>query len=43
VLDTTDGASKYARKLLADVQTLKTRADTLELQPAQLANGAVDC
>jgi iron uptake system component EfeO len=42
VLDTTDGASKYARKLLADVQTLKTRADTLELQPAQLANGAVE-
>lgn len=42
VRDTTAGASKYARKLLADVQALHQRPETLELRPARLANCAVE-
>jgi iron uptake system component EfeO len=39
---TTDGAAPYARTLLADVIALRERAEGLEVQPAQLANGAVE-
>jgi len=39
---TTVGADRYARKLLADVTALNGRVRTLDLQPAQLANGAVE-
>ena len=42
VRGTTEGAAAYAHKLLADVITLERRAETLEVQPAQLANGAVE-
>jgi iron uptake system component EfeO len=42
VKQTTAGTKPYARKLLADVQQLARRVRTLELQPAQLANGAVE-
>jgi iron uptake system component EfeO len=39
---TTAGAERDARKLLADVTALNRRVRTLDLQPAQLANGAVE-
>jgi len=38
----TTAAAPYARKLLADVIALQERAEDLEVQPAQLANGAVE-
>jgi iron uptake system component EfeO len=40
--NTTAGAKPYATKLLADVTTLDHRVRTLDFQPAQLANGAVE-
>jgi len=40
--DTTDGTARYADKLLADVQQLHTRIPGIELQAAQIANGAVE-
>ncbi|HVV58663.1 MAG TPA: iron uptake system protein EfeO [Gaiellaceae bacterium] len=42
VKKTTAGTEPYAKKLLADVTRLDKRVRTLELQPAQLANGAVE-
>ncbi|HEY7622478.1 MAG TPA: iron uptake system protein EfeO [Solirubrobacteraceae bacterium] len=39
--NTTKGTGPYARKLLADVKTLDSKVDGLELQAAQIANGAV--
>ncbi|HEY2767429.1 MAG TPA: iron uptake system protein EfeO [Solirubrobacteraceae bacterium] len=36
------GTLPYAKKLLADVGTLYTKVQTLDYQPAQLANGAVE-
>jgi iron uptake system component EfeO len=39
---TTAGTSRLARKLLADVQTLQRRSKTIKLEPAQIANGAVE-
>ncbi len=39
---TTDGTAPYAKKLLADVTQLDRKVRTLQLQPAQLANGAVE-
>jgi iron uptake system component EfeO len=39
--DTTKGTEGYARKLDADVAELSAKIPTLELQPAQVANGAV--
>ncbi len=40
--NTTRGTEPYARKLLRDVQTLQRKVRTISLQPAQLANGAVE-
>lgn len=40
--NTTKGTEADARKLLADVDTLQRKVRTLQLQPAQLANGAVE-
>jgi iron uptake system component EfeO len=40
--NTTRGAEAYARKLRRDVDTLARKVRTLGLQPAQLANGAVE-
>jgi iron uptake system component EfeO len=39
---TTKGTEPYAKKLIADVDTLQRKVKTIELQPAQLANGAVE-
>jgi iron uptake system component EfeO len=39
---TTDGTSTLGAKLLADVKKLQTSIPALELQPAQLGNGAVE-
>ncbi len=40
--NTTRGTERYARKLRRDVDTLAQKVRTLQLQPAQLANGAVE-
>ncbi len=40
--DTATGMATVADKLLADVTTLRTQIDTIQLQPAQIANGAVE-
>ncbi|HEY7150037.1 MAG TPA: iron uptake system protein EfeO [Gaiellaceae bacterium] len=42
VRKTTDGTSALASKLLADVRALERRAKTIELEPAQIANGSVE-
>ncbi|HEX3833786.1 MAG TPA: iron uptake system protein EfeO [Solirubrobacteraceae bacterium] len=39
---TTNGTAPYAIKLMADVNTLNREVQTIQLQPAQLANGAVE-
>jgi high-affinity iron transporter len=39
---TTSGTQALAAKLVADVRTLHTRVQTVELEPAQIANGAVE-
>ncbi|HEY1276696.1 MAG TPA: iron uptake system protein EfeO [Thermoleophilaceae bacterium] len=39
--NTTKGTGPYADKLLADVKTLDAKVDRLDLQAAQIANGAV--
>lgn len=39
---TTRGTEPYARKLVRDVETLQRKVRTISLQPAQLANGAVE-
>jgi iron uptake system component EfeO len=39
---TTQGTARYARKLMNDVDTLQRKVKTIRLQPAQLANGAVE-
>ena len=39
---TTKGTAPYAAKLMADVNTLNRKLQTIRLQPAQLANGAVE-
>jgi iron uptake system component EfeO len=39
---TTRDTAGYAKKLLSDVETLQRKVRTLKLQPAQLANGAVE-
>ncbi len=39
---TTRGTESYAAKLLRDVRTLQRKVTALALQPAQLANGAVE-
>jgi iron uptake system component EfeO len=38
----TKGTEAYADRLLANVETLQQKVRTLKLQPAQLANGAVE-
>ena len=40
--ETTDGTGVYATKLMSDVDTLSARVQRIKLQPAQLANGAVE-
>jgi iron uptake system component EfeO len=40
--DTTAGTQAYAKRLLGNVETLQRRVKTIELQGAQLANGAVE-
>jgi iron uptake system component EfeO len=40
--NTTRGTEKYADKLMADVNTLSSKVQNIQLQPAQLANGAVE-
>jgi iron uptake system component EfeO len=40
--NTTAGTRPYAKKLLGNVETLQRRVKTIELQGAQLANGAVE-
>jgi iron uptake system component EfeO len=40
--DTTRGTAPYARQLVRDVDTLQRKLTGLQLQPAQLANGAVE-
>jgi iron uptake system component EfeO len=42
VQDTTKGTEVYANKLMRDVNTLVANVKTIQLQPAQLANGAVE-
>ncbi len=42
VKNTTAGTAPYAAKLLANVAELRRRVKTLSVQPAQLANGAVE-
>jgi iron uptake system component EfeO len=42
VAHTTRGTAGYAERLLADVETLRRKLRTLQLQPAQLANGSVE-
>jgi iron uptake system component EfeO len=39
---TTHGTTSYAATLMADVNTLNGKVQTIQLQPAQLANGAVE-
>jgi iron uptake system component EfeO len=39
---TTEGTETLATKLLADVKALQTRSADIELEPAQIANGAVE-
>jgi len=39
--DTTKGTGPYAKKLLADVQTLASKAGDVKIEAAQIANGAV--
>jgi iron uptake system component EfeO len=39
---TTNGTAVYATKLMADVNTLNRKVQAIQLQPAQLANGAVE-
>jgi iron uptake system component EfeO len=39
---TTKGTASYAKRLLANVDTLQAKVKRLQLQPAQLANGAVE-
>jgi iron uptake system component EfeO len=39
---TTRGTEAYGRKLLRDVEELQQKVTTISLQPAQLANGAVE-
>jgi iron uptake system component EfeO len=39
---TTNGTAPYANKLMADVNTLNRKVQRIQLQPAQLANGAVE-
>jgi iron uptake system component EfeO len=36
------GMAPVADKLVADIHNLRTQIDTIELQPAQIANGAVE-
>ena len=40
--NTTKGTGVYATKLMDDVNTLVSKVKTIQLQPAQLANGAVE-
>jgi iron uptake system component EfeO len=40
--NTTKGTEPYANKLMHDVDTLVAKVKTIQLQPAQLANGAVE-
>jgi iron uptake system component EfeO len=40
--NTTQGTGAYATKLMDDVNTLVAKVKTIQLQPAQLANGAVE-
>lgn len=40
--DTTKGTEPYAKQLVADVNALAAKEKTIQLQPAQLANGAVE-
>jgi len=40
--NTAAGVATVADKLLADVKKLRSRIDTIELEPAQIANGAVE-
>ncbi len=40
--NTTKGTESYAKKLMDDVDTLQRKVKSIELQPAQLANGAVE-
>ena len=40
--NTTRGTEQYADKLMADVNTLSSKVQDIQLQPAQLANGAVE-
>ncbi len=40
--NTTKGTEVYANKLMQDVNTLVAKVKTIQLQPAQLANGAVE-
>ncbi|HUA74037.1 MAG TPA: iron uptake system protein EfeO [Solirubrobacteraceae bacterium] len=40
--NTTRGTESYGRKLLRDVEELQRKVVTISLQPAQLANGAVE-
>jgi high-affinity iron transporter len=42
VQGTTRGTGALATKLLRDVHTLETRVKTVELEPAQIANGSVE-
>ena len=39
---TTDGTAALGDRLLSDVKLLQTKVKTLEYQPAQMANGAVE-
>jgi iron uptake system component EfeO len=40
--NTTKGTESYAKRLMADVDTLQRKVKTIKLQAAQLANGAVE-
>lgn len=40
--DTTAGTATYVERLVRDVRTLRRRIDALDLQAAQLANGALE-
>jgi FTR1 family protein len=40
--NTTNGTAAYGERLLRDVETLQQKVRALKLQPAQLANGAVE-
>ncbi len=42
VANTTKGTEPYAKQLVADVDALAAKEKTIQLQPAQLANGAVE-